>query len=398
MAIFPSGVTTTKLVTWDRLGSTSTGIGIGLGASAIGYTGGMALNGLVDERKAIVNKNLFCKNTCGVISTQKSQCQSINVGGWRISTTAPISDTPYISVYESSLNYHVGSTSAVMYINFVGRTSYTLYIRSNGEANHDYMMVSNLDTNIGTTATSTTSGVKAHTYGKSVSGTSLSDYTKVEYTDITPAPHTIMVVYRKDGSVDTGADRGYVALDNSNYQATSCITGDNLYVATKKRIRVTVTSKRSISTAISVDTLKFYVHRNGTKLKTYSLSGGSVSKNSTITRYVDLDWNKEWYNDPTVCIGGYIGDFSVSFKAWVGVGSATTTNNSSYIGDEKKYTVNGTVTYKNMWDFYSYWYWVLGDNGSGYYYTTKYTSTYPIYMNVQGATMDGLKLRPSQTI
>ena len=397
MAIFPSGtVTTTKLVTWDRLGSTSTGIG--LGASAIGYTGGVNLSSAVNGRQAIKNQCLSCQNTCGVISTQNSKCQSISLGGWRTSTTAPISDTPYISVYESSSNYNVGSTSAVMYINFVGRTSYTLYIRSNGEANYDYMMVSNLDTNIGATATYSTSGVKAHTYGKSVSGTNLLDYTKVEYTNITPAPHTIMVVYRKDGSVNTGADRGYVALDNSNYQTTSCVTGDNIYVATKKRIRVTVTSKRSVSTAIDVDTLQFFVHRNGTKLKTYSLSSGSVSKDSTITRYVDLDWDESWYDDPTVCVGGYVGDFSVSFKAWVGVGSASTTNNSSYIGDAKKHTANGTVTYKNMWDFYSYWYWVLGDNGSGYYYTTKYTSTYPIYMNVQGATMDGLKLTASQTI
>jgi hypothetical protein len=74
-------------------------------------------------------------------------------------------------------------------------------------------MVSQLDANITKdTSSSSTSLVKAHTSGNQKSGTSISDYTLVEFKNIDSGKHRITIVYRKDGSSNYGDDRGYVLI------------------------------------------------------------------------------------------------------------------------------------------------------------------------------------------
>lgn len=45
-----------------------------------------------------------------------------------------------------------------------------------------------------------------------MAGTSISNYTKVTYSNIDGGQHFIEVMFRKDGSVDTNQDRGYVLI------------------------------------------------------------------------------------------------------------------------------------------------------------------------------------------
>ena len=122
----------------------------------------------------------------------------------------------YDGVYRSSSNYNVGSGVAIMYITIKDCSSFKMYIRSYAESNYDYVMVSQLDKTItGSSSYSDTTLVKAHTRGNQQSGTALTSYTLVEYTGITSGEHTITVVYRKDGSVNSGDDRGYVLIEKS---------------------------------------------------------------------------------------------------------------------------------------------------------------------------------------
>lgn len=133
---------------------------------------------------------------------------------WRLSTSVNNpNQSLYDGVYESYSNYNVNSGVATMYIDIKGYSTFKMYIRSYGESNYDYVMVSQLDQAItGGTSYSNTTLVKAHTYGKSISGTNISNYTLVEFTNIEPNEHRITVVYRKDGSSHSGTDRGYVII------------------------------------------------------------------------------------------------------------------------------------------------------------------------------------------
>ena len=89
-----------------------------------------------------------------------------------------------------------------MYIDITGYTEFSIYIRSDAESTYDYVTVSELD--------STTQ--KMSTSGNQNSGTAISNYTKVTYTGIDGGSHRITVTYRKDGSVNKGADRGYLII------------------------------------------------------------------------------------------------------------------------------------------------------------------------------------------
>lgn len=138
---------------------------------------------------------------------------SISLGGWRLSTSISNPDsTLYDGVYESTSNYNVNSSTATMTITIEGLNTFTMYIRSYAESNYDYVMVGQLDKAITGSTSYSSSDVKAHTRGNQQSGTTLSNYTKVEFTGIGGGRHTITVVYRKDGSAHSGSDRGYVLI------------------------------------------------------------------------------------------------------------------------------------------------------------------------------------------
>ena len=123
---------------------------------------------------------------------------------WRMSSSVsnPNSEL-YDGVYESYSNYNKNSTTATMYIDIEGYETFELYIRSYAESSFDYVTVSNLDNS---------SSTKASTSNNQNSGTSLSNYTKVTYSGIDKGKHTITVKYIKDGSVNSGTDRGYILI------------------------------------------------------------------------------------------------------------------------------------------------------------------------------------------
>lgn len=124
--------------------------------------------------------------------------------GWVKSSTVPNPDTSlYDGVYEST-NQGQNDTQSLMYIDINGYDEFTIYVRSYAESNYDYVQVSNLDTDI--------SSVKMTTKGNQQSGTSLSSYTEVTFTNIGGGQHRIMVVYKKDYSQHSNDDKGYVLI------------------------------------------------------------------------------------------------------------------------------------------------------------------------------------------
>ena len=170
------------------------------------------------------------ESSSGGSTTEGSYTVNLN-GQWEATTAVPNPDsTLYDGVYRSSSNYNVNSGVATMYITIKDCSSFKMYIRSYAESNYDYVMVSQLDQTItGKTSYNNTSLVKAHTRGNHQPGTALSNYTLVEFTGITSGMHTIMVVYRKDGSGNIGEDRGYVLIPKSNVSSGGDIEIDTTY-------------------------------------------------------------------------------------------------------------------------------------------------------------------------
>ena len=118
---------------------------------------------------------------------------------WQDNNNLDIDD---LDAYESFSNKGQDSTNAIMYIKIEGYDNFYFYIRSDAESTYDYVTVSQLDS----------SSEKMSTKGKQNSGTGLSSYTKVEYTNIPSGLHTITITYRKDSSQSQGTDRGYVLI------------------------------------------------------------------------------------------------------------------------------------------------------------------------------------------
>jgi type IV secretory pathway ATPase VirB11/archaellum biosynthesis ATPase len=113
----------------------------------------------------------------------------------------------YNGVDESYSNYNVNDGVATMYIDIVGYDTFTIYVRSNAESNYDYVTVYNLDS---------TSSAKMTTKGNQQSGTSISSYTPVTFSNIGGGSHRITVKYSKDSSQHSGADRGYLIIPKNH--------------------------------------------------------------------------------------------------------------------------------------------------------------------------------------
>ena len=132
---------------------------------------------------------------------------------WELSTSVANPDSAlYDGVYQSFSNKGKDDQEARCYIDFVGYETFKVYIRSYAEGKYDYVVISNLDAELSKNPSSTSTGVIAHTSGNQNSGTSISDYTLVEYTGLDGGEHRITVVYRKDSSSASGDDRGYLLI------------------------------------------------------------------------------------------------------------------------------------------------------------------------------------------
>ena len=144
---------------------------------------------------------------------------------WQLSDKPNPDTSLYDGVYESFSNKGVNGKAAIMYIDIDGYTDFNLYIRSYAESNFDYVMVSQLDQSINNdTSYSNTTLVKSHTRGKQTSGTDISNYTHVQFTNIDGGEHRITIVYRKDVSSESGDDKGYILIEKLSYVETNLIT------------------------------------------------------------------------------------------------------------------------------------------------------------------------------
>jgi hypothetical protein len=149
------------------------------------------------------------------------------IQNWRKSTNISNPNSSlYDGVYESFSNS--GSTQhnsiASMYIDITDYDEFTLYIRSYAESNYDYVMVSNFlheDPNgdgwelTSDTSFNDTTKVKAHTRGASTSGTGITNYTKVTFSNIDNSiskTHRIQVVFRRDPNGNGGTNQGFVII------------------------------------------------------------------------------------------------------------------------------------------------------------------------------------------
>lgn len=144
-------------------------------------------------------------NTSITQGVKQTKSYTVNLNSqWRLSSSVsnPSSST-YDGVYESHSNYNINSSSAWMYINIEGYDTFTIYVRSNGENSYDYLTVYSLDS---------TTSTKMTTKNSQNSGTNISNYTAVTFSNIGGGSHRIAICYSKDSSQNSGTDRGYVLI------------------------------------------------------------------------------------------------------------------------------------------------------------------------------------------
>lgn len=146
--------------------------------------------------------------------SSSSGTTSVNTGGWS-SVSSPISG---YNAFQSSSNYNTGNGLAKCRVYVSGKAgSFTLYINNHSEARFDYTVAGYLDTALSATASSiTNSSGQGSSYGITAGlATSLSGWTGVTYNIPNTSQHWIDVAYRKDSSVNSGNDRGYLLVPTS---------------------------------------------------------------------------------------------------------------------------------------------------------------------------------------
>lgn len=144
-------------------------------------------------------------------------------GSWVASDKNP--DAATYDGYMSQGSKGFGYAYDIMTIEFEGLTEFTLYIRSYGEQYYDYVVVGKIDTTVPTSNTPYSSSEhQASTKGKQEPGTTIDNYIKVTFSGLTTGKHTVWVEYRKDGSENTGDDRGYVLIPKSQFSNEASVT------------------------------------------------------------------------------------------------------------------------------------------------------------------------------
>lgn len=138
---------------------------------------------------------------------------------WQNSTSygSLSSDTANYDFYESFGNHNVNNGKATMFITIYGYASFTFKVRnySDSESSYDYVVVNNIDDttvpkwqpSVGS-GTASSGKVYYTNKGKSSSAT----WYDVTFNNLDGGEHVITVTYGKDGIVNSGDDRGYVAM------------------------------------------------------------------------------------------------------------------------------------------------------------------------------------------
>ena len=204
----------------------------------------------------------------------------VNIGGFTVDSNRLYAGTPGTSnsielaslhnliAYKSN-NQGVASSYAVSKIT-VNKdiTNLTVYIRSYAESNFDYTIISNpiSDPNVSYPTSYSSSDVKAHTRSNQNSSSALTDYTKVEYYGLKQNDY-IYIVYRKDGSADSGSDTGYLLIPETPDISITAV-GDTYYF-----VRDTSLDTKEAGASLKVGS-NFSVDRTGAIKSTSGTIGG----------------------------------------------------------------------------------------------------------------------------
>lgn len=149
--------------------------------------------------------------------------QSLNINlnsQWQIPTQWTNTNSEF-DVYESYSNYHIANGYAKMFIDVDGYDEFNVYINSYAESNYDYTLAFTPGYNPTSLPSGSSVGgnIAGTTYGyqynpASYGITSGNGWKKVTY-QLNGQAGTICICYRKDSSVDSNWDRGYVAIPKS---------------------------------------------------------------------------------------------------------------------------------------------------------------------------------------
>lgn len=177
-------------------------------------------------------------------------------------------------VYESKGSYNVNNGYDLAKITFSGYPSFTFLYGSYGESSYDYMKISPLDYSSAQNWTgSSSSGHLLSTSGKQSSSAPNLSYT---FTN-DGGEHFFYILYRKDGSTNSGADRGYIGFKESNYLETNT---DSIVV-----------NHRSQTKTISINSDKSWIINTDSDWIHPSKSEGAGSKTVDITLDPNLNTN-----------------------------------------------------------------------------------------------------------
>lgn len=128
---------------------------------------------------------------------------TISSGGWQ---SWYDSSCPSCSSYRSYSNYHINDMKASMSFTIKGYENFSIQVKCSSETNYDYLLVGDAEQyNV------TEQNNKWNSKGKD------SNWYTVYYSGLSKSKsYTIYLVYRKDGSGNSGDDRAYVRLPKTN--------------------------------------------------------------------------------------------------------------------------------------------------------------------------------------
>lgn len=177
-------------------------------------------------------------------------------------------------VYESKGSYNVNNGYDLAKVTFSGYPSFTFLYGSYAESSYDYMRISPLDYSSAQNWT----GSSQTGYLLSTSGNQSSSAPNLSYTFTNDGgEHFFYILYRKDSSVNSGSDRGYIGFRESNYLE---IDTDSIVVNHRSQIKtISINSYQSWK----INTNSDWIH--------VSESEGSGSKTVNITLDPNLTTN-----------------------------------------------------------------------------------------------------------
>ena len=152
-----------------------------------------------------------------LVAQFSAQSYSVNLNdAWRLETGLNPDASLYDGVYQSFANTGVGNSIAKMFIDVVGYTHFRIYIASKSEEGYDYTVAMKPDVDPSYPPNASWEEFPEDVMGSAYSNTyadpsNISNYIPVDY-ELDGGEHRICILYRKDYSVNSGNDCGYVLI------------------------------------------------------------------------------------------------------------------------------------------------------------------------------------------